>query len=670
LSATFIATTKAPAAKREHSVLHPRKANFRQAIISPIDEILLFQRTIGNHAVQELIKTGVVRAKLKIGQPNDIYEQEADRAAEQVMRMPQPPIQPKRTRRFAKASPSGGEETIQPKPIADQITPLFQRQVEAEEEKIQAKLAEGSMLQRQDEEAEEEELTQAKLNSSEQNSIQIYEEEGPEEEEEPIQAETMAGQATSFIQRQEGEPDQQLEEEGLIQPKGNPGQTPAGTPNLESRLHLLSGGGRPLPESTRDFFESRFGTDFSQVRIHTDSKAADAATAINAKAFTIGKDVVFGTGQYSPDTLTGQYLLGHELAHVIQQNKIGSRLQKRRNPTGSPTKNAPGSQELTPKVSLPLKAGKYSLDVQGIKILEGKLNKFNRRWDGKARALFIVVHLTDPNYTMHQEKFSQLKYALQKIGVRYFSLIVKIGLETLETVSGPIDIPRAYAKYLTLQGRLRSELEQIKGIRSKAVRERRQKEFLKEIFQQVLGFNPFSGIEIKKMRDWAETDWIDRADHGKGVKVTINEDIFKESLEKIIGTAIHESTHALQLQKGLEYYPRPMQPSEPRQQYYLDAANSFADIDAYFETLKQFSYALPKSEIRNIGMIISHKFKEADKNISMINTYATSYQEPLNELFTLNRLKNATKIIKLWRDNKTRARLTNDLFPWRRLPDK
>jgi Putative regulator of cell autolysis len=65
--------------------------------------------------------------------------------------------------------------------------------------------------------------------------------------------------------------------------------------------------------------ESRFGYDFSGVRIHTDAKAAESARAIDALAYTVGRDVVFGTGQHTPETGAGRLLLAHELTHVVQQ---------------------------------------------------------------------------------------------------------------------------------------------------------------------------------------------------------------------------------------------------------------------------------------------------------------------------------------------------------------
>ncbi len=81
---------KTPETKRENSVAKTQRTDFSQSINSPFDHILFLQRTIGNQAVQRLFKTGVIQAKLKIGQPNDIYEKEADRIAEEVVRMPEP----------------------------------------------------------------------------------------------------------------------------------------------------------------------------------------------------------------------------------------------------------------------------------------------------------------------------------------------------------------------------------------------------------------------------------------------------------------------------------------------------------------------------------------------------------------------------------------------------
>ncbi len=156
-----------------------------------------------------------VQTKLKIGQPGDKYEQEADRVAEQVMRMPQAQWK-------ACSSCKGKEE---------------------DEDKILQTKSAGS-----------------------------------------------AGNIGSQV------------DHPLIQ-------------------NVLSSPGQPLDAATRSFMEPRFGQDFSGVRVHTDGQAAESAREVNARAYTVGRDVVFGVGQYTPGTDEGKRLMAHELAHVGQQGK-------------------------------------------------------------------------------------------------------------------------------------------------------------------------------------------------------------------------------------------------------------------------------------------------------------------------------------------------------------
>jgi outer membrane protein OmpA-like peptidoglycan-associated protein len=82
---------------------------------------------------------------------------------------------------------------------------------------------------------------------------------------------------------------------------------------------LQTDGGAPLPPFVRAQFEQRLGADLRDVRVHTGGEAADLATAVNARAFTVGRSIAFGSGQYSPSTTAGQRLLAHELVHVLQQ---------------------------------------------------------------------------------------------------------------------------------------------------------------------------------------------------------------------------------------------------------------------------------------------------------------------------------------------------------------
>ena len=95
--------------------------------------------------------------------------------------------------------------------------------------------------------------------------------------------------------------------------------SPAGALATQARL----GPGRPLPGAVRGPMEGAFGTSFSGVRVHTDSRAAALSSRMGARAFAVGTDVAFGAGEYRPGTPTGDALLAHELAHVLQQRHAG-----------------------------------------------------------------------------------------------------------------------------------------------------------------------------------------------------------------------------------------------------------------------------------------------------------------------------------------------------------
>ena len=100
----------------------------------------------------------------------------------------------------------------------------------------------------------------------------------------------------------------------------------------------LKRSGKPLGEPTRSFMESQFGYNFSQVRVHTDKKAAQSAQRVNALAYTLGSDIVFGAGQYEPESVEGRRLLAHELTHVIQQGEAET---IKHSPRGSQSVEAP-----------------------------------------------------------------------------------------------------------------------------------------------------------------------------------------------------------------------------------------------------------------------------------------------------------------------------------------
>ncbi|SFE85711.1 DUF4157 domain-containing protein [Nitrosomonas sp. Nm166] len=95
-----------------------------------------------------------------------------------------------------------------------------------------------------------------------------------------------------------------------------PGDTGIAPPSVD---RVLASSGRPLEPALRQDMEQRFGHDFSQVRVHTGSAAELSARDVNSHAYTVGNHVVFGAGQFAPNSSAGKRLIAHELTHVVQQ---------------------------------------------------------------------------------------------------------------------------------------------------------------------------------------------------------------------------------------------------------------------------------------------------------------------------------------------------------------
>lgn len=119
------------------------------------------------------------------------------------------------------------------------------------------------------------------------------------------------GDAQVTGEQEQGEPEMQRKEKS--------GSNAASPTLSRSALHNAGGSGTSLPASTRNFMESRMGANFGNVRIHHGEQAAQYSDAVQARAFTYGRDIYFNRGEYQPETAEGQYLLAHELTHVMQQ---------------------------------------------------------------------------------------------------------------------------------------------------------------------------------------------------------------------------------------------------------------------------------------------------------------------------------------------------------------
>ena len=114
----------------------------------------------------------------------------------------------------------------------------------------------------------------------------------------------------------------ECEEEEQLQRKEIGGGNAGAGKEFENYVAGLPGKGASLPREVRGDFESRFGHDFSNVKVHTDAEAARSAQSINAHAYTFGNNIVFNAGRFAPATSTGSRLLAHELTHVVQQSAM------------------------------------------------------------------------------------------------------------------------------------------------------------------------------------------------------------------------------------------------------------------------------------------------------------------------------------------------------------
>ena len=150
--------------------------------------------------------------------------------------------------------------------------------------------------------------------------------------------------------------DSAKKEEILIQRKADSiaGNEWESGPDVES---VIGASGRPLDRETRRYMESRIGFDFSKVRIHTDERAQASASALRARAYTVGNHVVFGAGRFSPNTTDGRRLLAHELTHVVQQGASPGRIFGRSAPPPAVSTTAPrhiqrDAEEDSPELSI------------------------------------------------------------------------------------------------------------------------------------------------------------------------------------------------------------------------------------------------------------------------------------------------------------------------------
>ena len=219
-----------------------------------------------------------------------------------------------------------------------------------------------------------------------------------------IEADAMADR---MMGKSESDVVQAVENPGTIHLK--PASVSGGTKvrsDLGNRINAFRNGGSRLDNNARSIFESRFGVDFSNVRIHAGSDAAQLSSNLSAKAFTFGNDIFFGNGQYDPGSEGGRHLLAHELAHVLQHAATGggATIHRRVDPNARP------SSDPLPPLSEEAQSFMDKIDQISLRVDEKKLPYTDgtvRAVEGVVRSMWFkilklegiqVFHQTHPNW--------------------------------------------------------------------------------------------------------------------------------------------------------------------------------------------------------------------------------------------------------------------------------
>ncbi len=261
-----------------------------------------------------------VQAKLSVNQPGDQHEAEADSAADRVVSGSSP----------AGTSASGDPASVQLKPIAQTVTPYIQRKegpdqmgqldIEGTEDQMSDVKHEGAIQRKEEDEP-----------------VQRMEEGGsepePSEEAEVEEPDTEEAEETEAPEEGGDEGVQMKEDEDApVQTKRFDQAPPAPSNNIGSQLKNSKGQGSPLPSDVKTEMETGFGADFSNVKVHTGTQAAEMNQSLRAKAFTNKGDIYFNQGNFDPASKDGKFLLAHELTHTIQQGAATPKADLKQDP--------------------------------------------------------------------------------------------------------------------------------------------------------------------------------------------------------------------------------------------------------------------------------------------------------------------------------------------------
>ncbi len=221
--------------------------------------------------------------------------------------------------------------------------------------------------------------------------------------------------------------------------------------DVEARVQRLKGGGHPLPDSERAFFEERMGVDLNGVRLHTNSEAAQTSRDLDARAFTVGSDIAFSEREYQPGTTEGRRLMAHELTHVVQQGGSGPLRAKTIQRDGGeeegvqpPEGGTPISKEgivmpLNPGVTLKLRTGPSTerlilAEISHLTRLFVETQCPDPTWyyvnlngaNGYVASEYVTVNLPDPQSQIHIVQSGEIAV---DIANRYYGTYIQWGMD-------------------------------------------------------------------------------------------------------------------------------------------------------------------------------------------------------------------------------------------------
>ncbi len=319
-----------------------------------------------------------IQAKLQVNKPGDQYEVEADKTADQVVGQSMGSI-------LNGKSSTPGADFGKPLPVTlrPSVSSSAQRKESSsaeasEDQEVQLKESEIAPMGMSDKDLGEEdpiraEAIQMKESSSagatEDESVQLQEDEATEEEsstaeatedeseDTPLDSPEIQAKEEEGVQLQEDEVQtkeddvQMKEDDELVQAKefvGSP--QPSNSTTINQKLSDSKGSGTALPMGVKAEMESGFGMDFSDVRIHTDTRAESMNQEVGAKAFTHQEDIYFNQGKFNPESKEGKLLLAHELTHTIQQGAVTQEASNETQATGEEQRGGNASSS-SPSVS-------------------------------------------------------------------------------------------------------------------------------------------------------------------------------------------------------------------------------------------------------------------------------------------------------------------------------